>query len=795
MFRLTCFELDKIWRKPSFLISLAALLVVNVFLLWYTNLPDQDTPPLSSYQKICSDMENLTEPEKEKFIEWLKRDVEGAAMVSEILSYRNFQDKEMGRAMEKKAREENPQVFEQYYDAFTSGKYLRYTESLEQELALIKEIYQESQQVFHYDKYLKSIEEKKDTLQGISVFSGGDQSSFSSRNVEKEAADYAGLSSVKLKFYPSKAVKSASSNGITDLLLLLSVFLFATALIYEEKEKRLLFITRATPLGRTKSIGAKLGALAIHSFAMVTSFYMINLLFFQCTVGLGSLFRSIQSVGAYMESSLQITVISYLALGLLTKAAVLFSLGAFLVLTAVKGKQSFMPYFAGVTVLAVSALLYLLVPASATANWLKYLNPIGLLKTENLYGSYLNLNLFGHPVSRLLMSWLMLLFYGICWSLLAIRAFLRNRSQEIKRVPMPKILHFHPHGNLYRHEGYKILIMNRGLVVLLVFALLLGYQHLSKSYIPAPAETYYQNMMMELSGELTTEKTSLIEKEEARYERAFSELDRIDGMVAKGQISEDDGENMKTPYYSETAFYPAFHRILQQFDYVKESGGKFVYDTGYLLFFGLADNNRLQDFILLTACIIFAFSAVFSMEYRDKSWNLLGATIKGKRKIYRSKILLCIGTLLPLFLLEQIFTVGAIAKSYPMEQLFASTMAIPMYREIGMDVPLIVLILMMVLMQFIVMVCVLMVTLFLSDRLKNHLQALFTSTLLLIVPPVLAAMGLTFAKWCCLFPLYDMTRQMTANHGLGISLGYGAAAIALGLLGAGLLRRRDVETR
>ena len=50
---------------------------------------------------------------------------------------------------------ENPGVFEKYYKTFTSGKYLKYTDSLEQEMSLIKEIYEESEKVSSYGKYLK----------------------------------------------------------------------------------------------------------------------------------------------------------------------------------------------------------------------------------------------------------------------------------------------------------------------------------------------------------------------------------------------------------------------------------------------------------------------------------------------------------------------------------------------------------------------------------------------------------------------------------------------------------------
>lgn len=789
MIRLLHFELDKIWRKPSFLLSVAVLIILNVFLLWYTNLSDSETPPLSSYKAVQRDMEKLTESEKKKFIELLYDDIKGANVVNNVLNYRNFADENMGKAMEKKAKAENPGIFEKYYEKFISGNYLKYTDSLQQETALITEIYDEARRVFHYGNYLADIEKRKNTLQGISIFSSEGGKSFSARNLKKEAADYEALSSIRTEFSPSKGITSADSPEMTDLLLLLSVFLFASALIYEEKEKKLFLITRSTPAGRTKNISAKLAALAIHCFTVTTLFYGVNLAFFATTTGVGSLFRSLQSISSYMGSNLQISVLTYLALGLITKTIVFFVIGAVLVSVAILSKQSFLPYLAGTVLMGSSMLLYLLVPASAAVNWLKYLNPIGLLHTEELYGAYLNFNLFGHPVSRLHLSWFILILYSLCATIFAVRAFVQSRNLEVSRIELPAFSHFKPHVNLYRHEGYKILIMNRALVVLLTFTLLFGYQHLTKTYTLTPTETYYQNMMMDLAGELTPEKTSLIEKENNRYENAFEKISQIEEMVSKGEVSEQEGENMKSPYYSETAFYPAFQKVLNQYDYVKETGGKFVYDTGYVLLLGLADNNRLQDFILLTACIIFSFSAVFSMEYREKSWYLLGSTVAGRKKVYRSKVILCMVTILPVFLLGWLCQVLQVVQSCPLNQITASSMALPQCREIGVDVPIIVFILLMVLLQLLTLVCVLLVTLVLSQWLKNHLLALFTSVLLLIVPVVLNAMGLSFAKWASLFPLFDGTASCLEDQGINVCLGY-LIATAILIIGCSLALRK-----
>ena len=123
---------------------------------------------------------------------------------------------------------------------------------------------------------------------------------------------------------------------------------------------------------------------------------------------------------------------------------------------------------------------------------------------------------------------------------------------------------------------------------------------------------------MELSGDLTDEKEAMIEREQARYEKAFAEIERIEGLIAEGEIDQQAGSAMLEPYHRETAFYPAFQKILAQCEWIRQTGdGQFVYDTGYLLLLGFSEGgaaDALTDYILLALWMILAFSCTFAME-------------------------------------------------------------------------------------------------------------------------------------------------------------------------------------
>ena len=85
------FELQKVWRKGSFLSLMVLLLLLNVFLLWYVNRPAGDEPPLSAYKAVCQDISDMTEQEKFAYISDLKERADGSG---DSLIYTDSPEKE-----------------------------------------------------------------------------------------------------------------------------------------------------------------------------------------------------------------------------------------------------------------------------------------------------------------------------------------------------------------------------------------------------------------------------------------------------------------------------------------------------------------------------------------------------------------------------------------------------------------------------------------------------------------------------------------------------------------------------
>lgn len=779
MGRLILFELEKIWKKPGNLAALALLLSLHIFLLWYTNLSDGSTPELSAYKAVQEDLEGMTEVQKLEYVTTLYENIQNINVVQDILMFQALRD-DMREQLVQQAEMEHPGIFEAYYPAYSDGSYLKYTDSFEQEYALITELYEEITKVAAYPEYLDHIQKQKDNLSGISIFAST-ENNFSSRNIEKSAADYSRLTAVQTAFYPSKGIMGAIGSPIADILLLLAVLLLSGSLIYEEKEKRLFYITRASSLGRLHSVGAKLLALSVSVLILTLLIYGVNILYFAITTGIGNVFRSIQSAGPLMESCLPVNILTYCLLSILTKGGLLCLIGTLVTLVSILSKHSFMPYLVCSGILAASLLLYRYIPAYSALHWLKYLNVIGLLDTRQIYGSYMNFNLCGYPVSRLSTSLMALCLYLGFGIMAAIIAFLKCNNWELKKLRLPIRIPFHPHTSRLRHEGYKLLIMNRAGIVFLVFIACIGYETFSVRYHPSPAEVYYQSLMTQLEGPLTIYKSTLISSEQKRYAAAFQKIEQIDHLVETGQLSSSAGDSMKLPYYNETAFYPAFQRVLTQYKHIRETGGQFVYDTGYLYLFGLQNDTLMINLFLLLLCILLAFSNGMSMEYQKKSFYLLSASMGGRRSIYLNKIFICMGCAAVFSLVPWVFRLIHINSVYPLHGLLTPLQSIPAYHETGFTIPILLWILLTMMCQAIVVISTTLVTLCLSDRLKHHLPALAISTVILLLPLLLYEMGFDFTYWVSFLPLYRIPCLITEEHGGIFGIAYLIATFCIDL--------------
>lgn len=757
MLRLILFELGKLWRKKSFLTMSALLIALNIFFVWYSNEPKGDNPPLSAYKAAAAYLSMLDDEEKREYLESKTEELEGLRQVEMIMSV-SASGIENAEDRARRLIEENREIYDKYKDIYAEGGYLEYTDTIAAETALIDEIYGEFESVSSYDGYINSIEANKNKLNGISIFAGNEDSgSFSSRNAEKSWLEHKELTSENIRFYPSKGVKIASNGTVTDLFLLLWIFLFAGGIITEEKEKGLFYVTRSTKKGVSHTIASKLGAMLIHCFVCSAVTTGSDYLYGGLTAGLPDPSANIQSLSIFIESSLNITFGMYIFFEIVIKTVALFAFGELLTAISVIASKAFVPQLCGVGWLGLNFLCYKLIPSYSFLNPFKYLSFWGIISPKPLLGEYLNLNIFGYPINRLTLAVIVLALGIGTITALNFVLFIRGGSLELSRSKINLPIPFVSFKSLFIHEGFKLLIMNKGIIVLLIFAIILCRGNLSRRYYMSAGEKYYYSVIQNVEGVLTEEKEIFISEEKERYDKAFAEIAAIDKMEAEGKIDTMTAGGMRSAWQSQTVFYPYFQKAEAQYAHIKETGGKFVYDTGWYALFGKADNSLLTDFALISICVVFAFCSALQSERQMGTWDLLSATAKGKRTVVKNKVLVCAACTAIITVLPRIFHFISVNRALPLGTAQVSASDLPLLYGSGINVPLWLLILAALLLQLVSMLIILGLVLIISYKSKNYLAALFLCLLIFVLPSVLAVMGLDFAKRFSLYPLYGFT--------------------------------------
>lgn len=755
MCSLTKYELEKTWGRRSFVLSVLALAMINLFLLWYTAWPDEETAPLSAHRMFAEEIRGMEEEEKAAYLQSLKENLDGIDFVQNVLMAQGISG-EMGEALTSQMLESSPGTFEEYYPLYQDGSYLHFTDSFCLEKALVDAWYEEWLKVDGYGAYLRSVQENKDILGGIGIFASGEKDSFSSRNIEKSAKAYEMLSDEDIRWMPGKSLVSAMECLWTDLLLLLSAFLFVGSMIFEEKKKQLFYVTRGTRRGIFHSIFGKLKALLLHCMLATFLLYGLNFVFFGFAAGLPDMDAPIQSVARYMESPFAVTAGQFLLLSLITKALALFGISAVLTALCIPAESVLLPYGLCGALCAAGWLLYLLFPAGTRFSAVKYCNPAGIMRTGEIYGTYLNFNLGGYPVSRTAGVWILILLLSGAGT--AVSLVLFERGQKFSLKPRRAVLgiRFRPHAGALRHELYKIMITNKALGILLVFLILMGYGQLTEKHYFSVREQYYQELMLQLEGTLDPEKEAVILAENSRFKTAFDEIARIDRMVSEGSLTESAGEGLKAEWYAVTAFYPSFQRIWTQYQRILQQGGCFIYDTGYLYLLGIyADSGNSGNLLLLSLCMCFAFGNCMAVEYRNGAWLLLDAAPRGKWAIFLRKAFLCAAAAAAAPLLLFLCRAVSIARVFPMGGMGFAVQSIPCFADFPIKMPAALFLLLAVLSQAAGLVLAALGVLLLSWWRKDYVQTLFVSAVFFVLPLALKFLGFAPAGWFSVYPLYD----------------------------------------
>lgn len=772
--RLFRYELLKLWGRRFFLGALLVLTAVNLFLFWYGGRPESGAAPDSAYLKLHGQITGMTEKQKAAFLDGDYEKLTAYSILNRLDLMQARKQDAYGEATAAQLKRDNAALLQKYTASYRKGGYLQYTASLDAELEFITEQRAEFQKVAGYPQYLSDIEHRASILSGVSIFSQSTvNGGFSGRSIQKTAQDFVPMSDVKISYDVSKGFTSATGFMATDVIALLLMFVVAALLIFDEKEKGLFALVRPTAQGRTATILAKTGVLAVSMLAVTLLLFGGNLVYASLTMSLGDLSRSLQSVGDFMGGTLRVSVLQYLPLFLAAKFAAYFTVALLIVLVSVYARHPAMNYLVSILALAVETALYLLIPATSALNLFKYINLVGFVETNGLFEQYLNLDFFSFPVNLIPAIFTAL---GIVFALLfaaVVVGFCKKKNMQSGSLPFSGLLgrvrlpHRQYTGGVFRQEGYKLLVVNRAAVLILLFIAFQWYGASGASFYLTPDELYYQNYMRNLSGPVTAQKEQYLKTEQQKFDKAQRAVSVIEESVAEGKLSQNQAFALEEPYQSILAPQQAFSKVMERYRYLKaHPGAQFVYDTGYGILFGASENADDEAALRLIVMSILCFSAMFAMEYKNESARLIRTTPLGRQYTVKRKIAVCLLTILPIFAATYLPGMLQLSGAFGFPGLTASASSLPLFAHWPSFIPLSGLIGLLFLLRYLACAMIMLVVLAVSQRSRNTVYAMLILSALLAAPAVLSLMGLGWAYDISMLPILTGNPILTVSKGI-----------------------------
>lgn len=582
------YELWKLFSKKSTFILLLAVFAVNLASAFvgnkYFDVPDRD------FRTLSEELSEISVGERGEFLEEKILEQEVYSAMSAAVDY--------GIEMPILSEERAKPYLEKYARGDTSSPY---------SARLLQIACSEWESVNGYPEYLEEIQNKAKQA-GISVIFGSN--SYVNQNSEKTARVYAKMESRALPFEITYSVSEALGNEITNILLLLLSVFAAIQLIGGERESGAVTLLRTLKHGRKQVIFSKAAALFLFIFSCTFVLFGGNLIVYGIKFGFCDYALPIQSVSGFLGCVLPVSIFGYLPIFCAAKVGAAFALAMLAFAVGNIAKSSAVVYAVCGGLYAVEVILYESIGFLSDLVPLKTCNLVFVLQTNYIFGDYHNLNFFGSPVHSGTFYFFAVLLLFAAGSFLSVFFFGRPNMVSFQKFALPKLFHQSKakkiHASLFAGEAYKILIGNKGIVILAAALVVCCYNY--TTYFPHidDNDRVFSRYASEYGGIPDERTAELIESENAR----FDALSTQSTVLAQAELLKRGG----------------FEIFTERYEYAKENEGlEIVYDTGYKQLFSrsLIFSQLAQTFLLMSLM----FAPVYSA---DKMLPLIFSTKKGR---------------------------------------------------------------------------------------------------------------------------------------------------------------------
>ena len=624
-------ELIRIFKNKKFIAAVITLLLLNCVSFYITqqkSLSDFGIN-IDTYSATFKDNADIfTEVDKKSIIEKSNK--------FEIL--KSFADNSEDKAQQIK---EYPDLYQEYKNSNYSYE----------ELAAQAEFYSHFAYQLEYQNdypaYIKSILKNAQNLSSKKLFSN--KTSYSYKSIQKSANDFSKNKNIKLSLVNDLPVSAVLNYQIGDFILILICVFMAISFV-SEKNVNLLINTckNGRRILKMKQLPILILFSLFFSFAIYISEMLISLKIYDAPMNLYAL---IQSTDIFSDCILHINFLQLFAIHNLFKAIIASMIAlAIWLFISLSSNIILVSAIAGV-ITSIELLLYKNISAQSNLSILKTFNIFSLFDYRSI-SEYNLVSVFSKPVRAEKAVWIIvLLIIFIISALILISA---NRNYPIKSPKKAfSILHvlFDKLSEIYaklqsviyagRFETFKIMHIGKGLLVVIAFLLIIGFNFNTNPLVFSSTEAFLNDYYEEYGGELSEKVYKNIEKMRSEADAVESEYNFKSEQYASGEISLEEYELAAAKNEAYDTQRKAVDKLTEQIDRIESLSQKgikpvLVNELGYNNLF-YSQSNQTQILILICAVVIL-FSSVFSIEKGSNMLILNHCSKNGRKQLYFKKI-------------------------------------------------------------------------------------------------------------------------------------------------------------
>lgn len=624
-------ELFRIFKNKKFIAAVITLLLLNCVSFYITqqkSLSDFGININTCSATFKDNSDIFTEVDKKSIIEKSNK--------FEIL--KSFADNTEDKAQQIK---EYPDLYQEYKNSNYSYE----------ELATQAEFYSHFAYQLEYQNdypaYIKSFLKNAENLSSKKLFSN--KTSYSYKSIQKSANDFSKNKNIKLSLVNDLPVSAVLNYQIGDFILILICVFMAISFV-SEKNVNLLINTckNGRRILKMKQLPILILFSLFFSFAIYISEMLISLKIYDAPMNLYAL---IQSTDIFSDCILHINFLQLFAIHILFKAIIASMIAlAIWLFISLSSNIILVSAIAGV-ITAIELLLYKNISAQSNLSIFKTFNIFSLFDYRSI-SEYNLVSVFSKPVRAEKAVWIIvLLIIFIISALILISA---NRNYPIKSPKKAfRILHvlFDKLSEFYaklqsviyagRFETFKIMHIGKGLLVVIAFLLIIGFNFNTNPLVFSSTEAFLNDYYEEYGGELSEKVYKNIEKMRSEADAVESEYNFKSEQYASGEISLEEYELAAAKNEAYDTQRKAVDKLTEQIDRIESLSQKgikpvLVNELGYNNLF-YSQSNQTQILILICAVVIL-FSSVFSIEKGSNMLILNHCSKNGRKQLYFKKI-------------------------------------------------------------------------------------------------------------------------------------------------------------